>query len=101
MAHITREDVERVAELARLSLSGEEAERVAAELDKILEYVDTLDELDTSEVEPSSHVMLLATPLREDRPLPPLEPQLVVSNAPQSEGTAFVVPKVLEGEEEG
>jgi aspartyl-tRNA(Asn)/glutamyl-tRNA(Gln) amidotransferase subunit C len=101
MAHITRDEVERVAALARLLLSDEEAERVAAELDTILGYVETLGRLDTDGVEPTSHVIPLATPLRQDRAVAPLDVELVLANAPEREGSAFVVPKVIEGEEEG
>jgi aspartyl-tRNA(Asn)/glutamyl-tRNA(Gln) amidotransferase subunit C len=101
MAHITRDEVERVAALARLLLSDEEAERMAAELDTILEYVETLGQLDTNGVEPTSHVIPLATPLRQDRAVAPLDSELALANAPEREGSAFVVPKVIEGEEEG
>ncbi len=101
MPHMSREEVERIASLARLSLSEAEAERLALELDTILGYVETLGELDTGGVEPTSHVIPLATPLREDRAEPPLDPGLAVANAPEHEGTAFVVPKVIEGEDEG
>ena len=101
MAHITRDEVERVAALARLLLSDEEAERMAAELDTILGYVETLERLDTAGVEPTSHVIPLATPLRQDRAEAPLDPELALANAPAREGSAFVVPKVIEGEEEG
>jgi len=101
MAHITREEVERVAALARLSLTDEEAERMAEELDRILEYVEALEQVDTEGVEPTSHVMSLRTPLREDRAVESLDSELALANAPLREGTAFVVPKVIEGEEEG
>ena len=101
MARITRDEVERVAFLARLSLSDEEAQRLAGELDTILEYVETLNELDTDGVEPTSHPIALATPLREDRAVPGIDPELAVANAPERSNTAFVVPKVIEGEEEG
>ena len=101
MARITREDVERVAALARLSLSEEEAVRAAAELDTILEYVEELAKVDTEGVEPTYHVLPLATPFREDRAEAPLDPELALANAPEREGSAFVVPKVIEGEEEG
>lgn len=101
MAHITRDEVERVAALARLSLSDEEAERMAAELDTILEYVETLSRLGTDGVEPTSHVIPLATPLRQDRAVAPLDVELALANAPEREGSAFVVPKVIEAEEEG
>lgn len=101
MAGISREDVERVARLARLSLSEEEVDRTASELEAVLRYVDLLGEVDTEGVEPTSHVMTLATPLRDDRPEAPLDPELALANAPEREGSAFVVPPVLEGEEEG
>ena len=101
MAHITRDEVERVAALARLLLSDAEAERMAAELDTILEYVETLGRLDTDGIEPTSHVIPLATPLRQDRAVAPLDAELALVNAPEREGSAFAVPKVIEGEEEG
>lgn len=101
MAHITREEVERVAALARLSLSAEEAQRIVAELDTILGYVETLEGLATEGIEPTSHVLPVATPMREDRAAEPLDPQLAVANAPERSGSAFVVPRVLEAEDEG
>lgn len=101
MARISREEVERVAALARLSVSDEEAERLAVELDRLLEYVDTLDRLDTTGIEPTAHAIPVATPVRQDRAEPPIDPELAVANAPQHAGSAFLVPKVIEGEEEG
>lgn len=101
MPRITRAEVEKVAALARLSLAEGVAERMTAELDQILEYAEALSAVDTRDVEPTSHAIPLPTPLREDRALPPLDPELAVANAPQREGFAFVVPKVIEGEEEG
>ncbi len=101
VSRISREEVERVAALARLSVTDEEAGRLAVELDRLLEYVDTLNSLDTEGVAPTSHVIPMATPVREDRAAPPMDPELAVANAPCREGSAFVVPKVIEGEEEG
>ena len=101
MARITRDEVEKVAALARLSLDDEAAERMASELDQILEYAQTLSQVDTTDVEPTAHAIPLPTPLREDRAAPPLDPELAVANAPEREGSAFVVPKVIEGDEEG
>ena len=101
MGHITREEVERIAALARLSLSNDEAERMVAELDTILGYVETLAEVDTEGISPTSHVISLPTPLREDRGGPSLDPEMALANAPEREGTAFVVPKVIEAEQEG
>lgn len=101
MARITLDDVEYTAGLARLSLSEEEAARVVSELDTILEYVATLNEVDTSDVEPTAHVIPLPTPMREDRAVVGIDPELVVSNAPERMDSAFVVPKVIESEDEG
>ena len=98
---LTRTDVERIAALARLSVSDAEAERLAGELEAILVYAKQLAALDTRDVEPTSHPIELPTPMREDLPEPPLDPELALANAPEREGSAFVVPKVIEGEEEG
>ncbi len=97
----TRGDVERIADLARLSVTDSEAERLASELQAILAYAEQLAGLDTSDVPPTSHPIELATPLRDDVPEPALDPELALANAPEREGFAFVVPKVIEGEEEG
>jgi aspartyl-tRNA(Asn)/glutamyl-tRNA(Gln) amidotransferase subunit C len=101
MSRITRKEVHDVARLARLSLSDEEAERMTADLGHILEYVETLQELDTEGIEPTAHAIPLETPMREDRAVPGIDPELAVANAPDSINTAFVVPKVIEGEDEG
>lgn len=101
MARITREVVERVAELARLSLSDAEAGRLASELDTILEYAQQLQELDTRGVEATAHPVALTTPLREDLPQPALDPELALANAPESRDSAFVVPRVIGDEDAG
>jgi aspartyl-tRNA(Asn)/glutamyl-tRNA(Gln) amidotransferase subunit C len=98
---LTRADVERIADLARLSVADAEAERLAGELEAILVYAEQLASLDTSEVPPTSHPLELPTPLRDDVPEAPLDPEVALANAPEREGSAFVVPKVIEGEEEG
>lgn len=101
MAHITREDVERIAALARLALSDSEAERAATDLEAILGYVEILEAVDTEGIEPTSHVLPLVTPMRDDRVVESIDPELAVANAPEIAGTGFMVPKVIESEEEG
>lgn len=101
MVHISREEVERIAALARLSLTDDEAGQAVADLEEILSYVDLLDQIQTAGVDPTRHVIPLATPLREDTATERIDPERAVSNAPLAEGTAFVVPRVIEGEEEG
>ena len=98
MSHINRAEVDRVAALARVSLTDEEAERLAVELDSFLGYVETLQELNTDGIVPTSHPISLATPMRDDRAEDPLDPELVVRNAPESAQTAFVVPRVIDSE---
>ena len=101
MSRMTREEVERVAHLARLRLSQQEAEALASQLESILGYVELLGTLDTSQVEPTSHVIPLATPMRDDLPGTSYPAETAVANAPARDGSAFAVPKVLEGEDEG
>ena len=88
MSHITRDEVERVAALARLSLTDEEAQRMLKDLESILDYVETLGQLDTEGVEPTSHAIPLATPMRDDRAGPPIGPERAVMNAPERSGSA-------------
>jgi aspartyl-tRNA(Asn)/glutamyl-tRNA(Gln) amidotransferase subunit C len=99
MSRITREDVERTAALALLALEEGEIEAMTRDLDSVLAHADQLQALDTTGIEPTAHAIPLATPLRPDRAMPGLDPELALSNAPLREGTAFVVPKVIEGEE--
>jgi len=95
----SRAEVERVAELARLSLSDAEAERLAVELEGILAYAEQLAGVATEGIPPTAHPVELATPLRDDVPEPPLAPERALANAPEREGFAFVVPRVIEEEE--
>lgn len=98
MARIGQADVARVASLARLALSPAEVDAMTRDLEQILAHVASFDALETRDVPPTLHGFELATPLRPDRPVPPLDPELAVQNAPAREGTAFLVPKVLEEE---
>lgn len=98
MSRIAPSDVAHVAALARLALDENEAISMASHLEKILDHVAALDALDTDGVEPTLHGFERSTPLRPDRAGTPLDPDLAVANAPASQGTAFLVPKVLEEE---
>lgn len=99
MSRITREDVERTAALAHLELSENEIEAMTRDLDRILEHADRLQQIDTSGIEPTAHAIPLVTPTRPDTATPGIDPDLALSNAPMREGSAFVVPKVIDGEE--
>jgi aspartyl-tRNA(Asn)/glutamyl-tRNA(Gln) amidotransferase subunit C len=101
MAGIAREEVRRIAALARLSMDDAEIERMRHDLAAILSYVETLAGIDTTGVEPTAHVIPLATPMRADEPEPAMDPARAVANAPEASDSAFVVPRVIAGEEEG
>ncbi len=101
MARVSREEVERVAALARLSLDASEAQRAAVEMEALLDYVAVLANIDTEGVPPTSHVLSLATPLRDDAVTEALDPELAIANAPEREGTAFVVPRVIDDADAG
>jgi aspartyl-tRNA(Asn)/glutamyl-tRNA(Gln) amidotransferase subunit C len=101
MSRISRAEVERIAHLAKLRLPEAEAEAMTRQLESVLEYVAQLEAVDTRGVSPTSFVIPLATPLREDVPGALLPPELAVANAPAPRGTAFTVPRVLDDEAEG
>jgi aspartyl-tRNA(Asn)/glutamyl-tRNA(Gln) amidotransferase subunit C len=100
MASVSRDDVRRIARLARIRVTDAEADSLAGDLGAVLGYVELLDSLDTTGVEATSTVIPLATPLRADEPSAPLTPEVAVMNAPAAEGSAFAVPKVIGAETE-
>jgi aspartyl-tRNA(Asn)/glutamyl-tRNA(Gln) amidotransferase subunit C len=95
---LSREDVRRIARLARLTLSPEEEARFQDQLSAVLGYVEQLGELDLEGVEPMTHALASgeAAPLRVDEPRPCLDPEEALANAPAREGTWFKVPRILE-----
>ncbi|MBW2359726.1 MAG: Asp-tRNA(Asn)/Glu-tRNA(Gln) amidotransferase subunit GatC [Deltaproteobacteria bacterium] len=101
MARISRQEVEHVAALARLVLEESEAERAVGELEALLDYAALLESVDTEGVPPTSHVLALATPMRDDTASESLEPESALANAPEREGSAFVVPRVIDDEDAG
>jgi aspartyl-tRNA(Asn)/glutamyl-tRNA(Gln) amidotransferase subunit C len=100
-AKVTIEDVERVAELANLELTSDETGVMLHDLNAILDYVATLNELDTSGVAPLAQVSELEgaggpSSLRQDAVLPSLERKAVMPEAPETDQVFFKVPKVME-----
>jgi aspartyl-tRNA(Asn)/glutamyl-tRNA(Gln) amidotransferase subunit C len=96
---LTEQEVRHVAELANLALSDDEIARMAKDLDSILTYIDKLNELDTSAVEPMAQVLYDAeetATLREDRERPTLGNAETLANAPLAGNGYFKVPKVIE-----
>jgi len=93
---ISKDDVIHVAELARLEFGKEEVQKFTEQLGNILEYIEKLSELDTRGVEPTSHVLDISTPLREDRVEEWITPEEALQNAPEREDDFFSVPKVID-----
>jgi aspartyl-tRNA(Asn)/glutamyl-tRNA(Gln) amidotransferase subunit C len=92
---VTLHDVEHVALLAKLSFSEEEKVTLMDQLNTILRYMDRLNELDTSVVEPLAHVIDLRPPLRDDTLRPGLSREEALQNGPEHTDTMFRVPKVI------
>jgi len=94
---ISDKDVAYVAELAHLDLSAEERVQFGGQLDSILGYVEQLNELDTTGVEPMAQVLApQQTSLREDAVRPSLGQDVALVNAPEQGAGYFKVPKVIE-----
>lgn len=89
---ISRDEVLRVARLAWLDLTDDEVERLTGELDKILEAVGIVSELDLANVSPTSHPLDVVNVAREDAPHDPLPLERVLANAPETEDGLFRVP---------
>ena len=89
---IDRDQVLHVAKLARLKLTDDEVDRMAEELSKILQHVETMNELDLEGVEPTSHVVDLTNVLREDVPRPGLPREKALEQAPDAADGGFRVP---------
>ena len=93
---ISKEMAMHVAELSRLEFNEDELEKFTEQLGNILEYMEKLNELDTSHIEPTFHVLELSTPLRDDVVRPCLSLNEALENAPQKEENFFAVPKFIE-----
>jgi aspartyl-tRNA(Asn)/glutamyl-tRNA(Gln) amidotransferase subunit C len=92
---VTIKEVEHVAALAKLSFSAQEKERLTIELNEILAYMEQLNSLDTSTVEPLSHVISLSNVFREDILTSCLSQEEALRNAPSRTDKFFKVPKVI------
>lgn len=93
---VTVEDVLRVAELANLRLTEPEQKSLLHDLNSILDHIDALNEVDTTGVEPMAHAAATSLPMRDDATHAPLGREAALSNAPETNGTFFKVPKVIE-----
>ena len=93
---ITTELIDHISQLSRLRLPEEEKAKMAGDLEGILAYMDTLNTLDTSGVEPLSHVFPVKNVLREDEVKPSTPREALLRNAPVPDEEAFLVPKAVE-----
>lgn len=97
---VSVDDVRKVAKLARLAIPEEKLPDFTKKLESILEYVDTLSEVNVEGVEPTSHAIRMSNVLREDVVKPGLPLDAVLKNAPDRDGPFFKVPKVIGGDED-
>ena len=91
-----RKDLQHIALLARLDLGPEELDAMKIHMDRMLQYVEKLNELDTAEVPPAPSVLDLSNVYREDTPASSLSPEEALRNAPDREEGGFRVPPVLD-----
>lgn len=92
---ITREEIVNVAKLARLTLDESLTAKLADQIGDILNYVDTLEKVDTDGVEPTNHALSLSNAFREDVVIPSPGTEDALANAPVKEDGCFVVPKIV------
>ena len=89
-------DVKYVAHLARIALTPDEQEKFGAQLSNILGYIDKLNQLDVSGIEPTAHAVPLVNVFRADEVRPSLPNEEALRNAPASANGLFMVPKIVE-----
>jgi aspartyl-tRNA(Asn)/glutamyl-tRNA(Gln) amidotransferase subunit C len=93
---ISREEVQRIASLARLELTTAEEAEFVEHFEKVLTYVAKLNQLNTDGVEPTAHAVTVPAPLRDDRVTNQANTDVLLHNAPARETDFFKVPKILE-----
>jgi len=93
---ITKEQIQHIAVLSRLNLSEEEKDLFGFQLSSILDYMDQLNELDTRETEPTSHVLSLSNVMRDDILTSSLPGEEALKNAPSRSQNFYRVPKIIE-----
>ncbi len=93
--NISKEEVIKVSQLARLELDDAEVEAITGQLDKILGYVAKLNEIDTENVKATTHALSLTNAFREDEMQPSLPQHDALANGPRQNGEVFVVPRII------
>ncbi len=92
---ISREEVRHVAQLARLELLEREEARMTEQMNQILSYMETLNELNTEGISPTTHAIQLQNVFRQDDVGVSLDREGALANAPETDGVSFIVPKVI------
>ena len=95
---LSRDDIKKVADLARLKLTEDELDSLAGDLRAIVGYVQVLNEVDTTGVAPMVHAVELHNVLRADVPVESLPRPEALSNAPRTDGEYFLVPAIIDNE---
>ena len=93
---VTKEDLQNVAVLSRLSIAEDQEEKYIGQLDKFLTYVENLSGVDTEGVKPTTYALPMQNVFREDVVKPSLDREAALSNAPLREDGYFKVPRILE-----
>ena len=96
VTRISKEEVKHVANLARLAISEEETEKLQKQLDSIITFAEQLNELDTENIEPTTHVLHMKNVLREDKASKGLPREEVLKNAPDHQNGQIRVPGIME-----
>jgi aspartyl-tRNA(Asn)/glutamyl-tRNA(Gln) amidotransferase subunit C len=89
-------EIEHIAALARLNLSDAEKELFSRQISDIISYIEKLNELDTSSVEPTAHVLPIHNVFREDEVTPSLSREKALRNSPEKDDSFYIVPKIIE-----
>lgn len=92
---LSESEVRHVAMLARLALSDEQVETLKCELNSILEHIDTIQQLDLADVDPTAHAIPVVNQMRADEPRAGLSREMALKNAPEAESGAFVIPQIV------
>lgn len=93
---ITKELVSYVAQLSRIKLDDSETEEMQKQMGAIVDYMDILNQLDTNDIEPLSHIFSITNVMRDDVTAPSYDREEILKNAPEHTAEAFVVPKTVE-----
>jgi len=93
---VTAEDVRHIATLSRLTVPESEMEKFTEQFNQIINYADTLQQIDTTDIEPTAHVLPVANVLREDVVLEGVAHEDAMMNAPAVHNDGFKVPRVIE-----